>query len=287
MPADTTTASTMSVLSVVFFMVAGVWLLAALFYSIIVLCFLRMRAQGRLGSIYDENFGRVQLIRGFYLPLGCIFRRYARHLQLDDERPNPRFFSRTERRAAMEALLLERKKTRGIFLQRPLKSQKRKKEDEGHAPPGSPAVVAEITKANAAEDSTDLESGGVAATLVDVTLDDDQLSEDGGPICSICLGDYESSDPVFCPKTCSHQFHESCILDWLQRQTNTECPCCRVAMVSEDEVWTTVKRLRKEKRKQQRRARQKPSKANAEEEPVSETEDDVEDDEEETAQVTR
>ena len=42
-------------------------------------------------------------------------------------------------------------------------------------------------------------------------------------------------------------------MDWLQRQGTRECPGCRVAMITEDEVWEAVQRLRKERRTQMRR----------------------------------
>lgn len=235
----------MDVLSVVFFLVAGIWLLAALLYSIMVLCILRMRNRDELGSVHDENFCRVQLCRtGYYLPLGCFFRRYARHFNLDDERPTTRPCTRQERRAAIEALLMSRNVTFVLWRSK----SKVVKEEEN-------SVVESPTTNEAVPDpeieSIDLEAGNV---------DDDQESEDGGAICSICLVGYENSAAVFSPKTCSHQFHEGCILNWLQRPANLECPCCRSPMVTDDQVWNMVKRLRKEKRKQLHRDQQKSSK---------------------------
>ena len=168
----------------------------------------------------------------------------------------------------------------GSTFLRHLRSKKNKDDSDGL--PESPSIAVESAIENAPIENPDLETG-VAG---DATLDDDQLSEGGGPTCSICLGDYASPDAVFCPKTCSHQFHEGCILDWLQRQAITECPCCRVAMVTEDEVWNTVKRLRKEKRRKLQR--QKSGKQDGDnEEPASETEEDLEDEEEGTSEVTR
>lgn len=302
MVAIATSTFTMDILSVIFFSIAGLWLLAALFYSLMALCFLRRRADGRLGSVHAEDFGRVPLCCDrCYLPLGCIFRWFARHLNLEDdddnERPNASFFTREERRAAMEALLLERNTaTSGgrTFLQRHL--ERRKNKQEGNIAAGGPKPQTVETESSsplpestpsqpqpppAAAETPDLEEAGGGDA--NVGGDDDQWSDNGGPICSICLGDYSeeaASDAVFCPKTCSHQFHEGCILDWLQRHSNAACPCCRVAMVTEEEVWNTVKRLRREKRNQLRRERQKLGKrqdrANNEEEEISETEEDLE-----------
>jgi hypothetical protein len=54
-------------------------------------------------------------------------------------------------------------------------------------------------------------------------------------------------------QTCSHDYHKDCIMDWLQRNGTRECPCCRVAMIAEEQVWATVQRLREEQRTKLRR----------------------------------
>lgn len=43
-------------------------------------------------------------------------------------------------------------------------------------------------------------------------------------------------------------------MDWLERRNNTDCPCCRTALVSDNDVWETVQRARRERRKQNRRS---------------------------------
>lgn len=48
--------------------------------------------------------------------------------------------------------------------------------------------------------------------------------------CAICLENLSSSNPLVLPTrmTCSHVFHDWCLLDWLQRE-NT-CPLCRIVL---------------------------------------------------------
>ena len=44
---------------------------------------------------------------------------------------------------------------------------------------------------------------------------------DEGPVCSICLVEYEPTDSVFRSKSCSHMFHGECLFSWLERRNNT------------------------------------------------------------------
>lgn len=46
-------------------------------------------------------------------------------------------------------------------------------------------------------------------------------SSDEGPVCSICLVEYEPTDSVFRSKTCPHMFHGECLFSWLERRNNT------------------------------------------------------------------
>lgn len=359
---------TMDILSFVFFLIAGAWLLSALLYSLLVLCFMRLQSTGQLGSIYDDDFGRVALPSWlgsgggdndgnidndetrWYIPLGCIFRRYARHLNVYDEgeRPtNTRYFSRSERRAAMEAILESQSAQHTAAAKPPLRTTTKRSSiytrwgwgrtgdsmrngtPDGdrllrtpgmsgwsryfqstpavrNVTSGSPTetggtnindnVGGEETTANkigntnsqrvnpsgllpaclgsgncqeasteppvAEVESDDLEPGVDDVDDDRYGNDDDNNSDDllstSGPICSICLGELgmdEENDGMgktFSAITCTHAYHEPCILAWLQRRSNTECPCCRVPLVSEEEVWSTVKRLRQEKRKRLR-----------------------------------
>ena len=43
------------------------------------------------------------------------------------------------------------------------------------------------------------------------------------------------------------------MFSWLERRNNTECPCCRENLVSDDEVWAAVQKMRKERRRQLRK----------------------------------
>lgn len=47
--------------------------------------------------------------------------------------------------------------------------------------------------------------------------------------CAICLCSYDIDDVVVWSsnKDCVHAFHEECILQWLVKNQNGECPCCR------------------------------------------------------------
>lgn len=42
-------------------------------------------------------------------------------------------------------------------------------------------------------------------------------------------------------------------MDWLERRANTECPCCRTRLISDEEVWEIVQKLRRERRRQIRK----------------------------------
>ena len=64
----------------------------------------------------------------------------------------------------------------------------------------------------------------------------------------------EPTDVCFTSTVCSHRFHHGCIMDWLERRANTECPCCRTRLISDEEVWETVQKIRGERRRQIRKA---------------------------------
>ena len=47
--------------------------------------------------------------------------------------------------------------------------------------------------------------------------------------CAICLCSYDIDDVVVWSSNedCTHAFHDECILAWLVKNQNGECPCCR------------------------------------------------------------
>lgn len=218
--------SVSDILVFTFFVIAAIWLLVAIFYSLIILFLLRLQARGEL-DIYDENFGIYQFCGGrFTLRLSCILRRcaiqleqeqQARHLQLyqgqgqgldgsDTNLPPVRIMTRGERRMALEKLLLSRNKV-----------------------VNSPDLQVPAGDSSTAEES------------------EDRL------VCAICLDDFDNNGSVFASSACVHCFHKNCIMDWLERKQNTECPCCRKSMVSDDDIWEIVKKKRKEIRRQLRK----------------------------------
>lgn len=204
--------NTMDILSIIFFLVAGAWLMAALLYSLLVLCFLRMRSNGTLGNVYDEDFGRVDCCGLVTIHMGCIFRRYARHLQMDeDASPTPvRFMTKEERRAAVQHVLR-----------------------------------AKVTMLN-----TTMELQDDDVIVVPTELSNEQQSDETDEeqaVCSICLCGYDDNEETLqaCDK---HVFHKDCILDWLQLPNRTDCPCCRTTIVAEETIYKTVKKLRKQRK---------------------------------------
>lgn len=53
--------------------------------------------------------------------------------------------------------------------------------------------------------------------------------------CPICLCEFEVGDDLIVLKKCSHQYHKSCIKDWISR-SQQNCPLCRTE-VTMPEQW--------------------------------------------------
>lgn len=50
------------------------------------------------------------------------------------------------------------------------------------------------------------------------------VDQEGRTFCTICIEDFQDEETIkILP--CFHQFHQSCIDDWLLRKTN--CPVCK------------------------------------------------------------
>jgi hypothetical protein len=249
-------SESMDILASIFFVVAGIWLVLAMGYSCTIVLFLRMRARGQLDAIYDEDFGRIYLPCTnnsncrLYIPTGCLFRRYLHRLQQEQQRQQPsssssssrtdaevataaRYMTTEERRRAMEVLLCEDRDT--------------VKAVHSCAVPVALPASAPVPLPASAPTSTDTDTRTADQA-------DSDLEEGEGPMCLICLEEFNEPDAtVLQSPTCSHLYHKDCIMDWLQRQGTRECPGCRVAMITEDEVWEAVQCLRKERRTKLRR----------------------------------
>lgn len=48
-------------------------------------------------------------------------------------------------------------------------------------------------------------------------------------VCGICLENFETDDDILYPLICFHEFHEECLLKWMEHNPigGTPCPKCR------------------------------------------------------------
>ena len=169
----------LQILVAIFFFVATAWLLIAVFYALMALIVLRLRSRGRL-DLLNEEFGRLYLCGNrWYIPFGCILRRYVVTFGHDQARGEARSRSsdykhirRSERRQAIEQILLGNLTTN-------IAGGKYEIDEE----------LAEYTT-----------GGGGAATTAKHESDCDSVnypdpepsatSNSEGPVCSICLAGY-------------------------------------------------------------------------------------------------
>jgi hypothetical protein len=60
--------------------------------------------------------------------------------------------------------------------------------------------------------------------------------DDDDDVCPICLDNFEVGDMVMWSRhnhgSCSHAFHEDCLLQWLLEQRENECPTCRACFIA-------------------------------------------------------
>jgi hypothetical protein len=88
--------------------------------------------------------------------------------------------------------------------------------------------------------------------IVNISMENvcDENNREMVPCCCICLGEYHEHDRIFHGSKCSHEFHATCILDWLQQLGKVHCPCCRIPIVDEMDVKKTVRCMRNERQSQ-------------------------------------
>ncbi|KAK4415948.1 E3 ubiquitin-protein ligase [Sesamum alatum] len=60
------------------------------------------------------------------------------------------------------------------------------------------------------------------------------LSDSGGEICSICLGEFVCGEAVKILPRCKHMFHEDCIDAWLPVRS-VNCPVCRDRIIDDEQ----------------------------------------------------
>ena len=83
----------------------------------------------------------------------------------------------------------------------------------------------------------DINSTPESLVLPESVLDEEGVekpAQNGGRkvtnCCAICLCEYEVDENIVWSnnRSCKHAFHDSCILDYLQNQKESPCPCCRL-----------------------------------------------------------
>jgi len=74
----------------------------------------------------------------------------------------------------------------------------------------------------------------------------EEKSETAEDTCVICLENFERGDEVFHSRYCEHIYHADCICEWLER--DTACPCCRVEMVTLDDIEEAMGEFEKERK---------------------------------------
>ena len=119
--------------------------------------------------------------------------------------------TREERRKAMEELLGGFKKTVCSVV------------SENKTNDGDNNKSIDLAESSSARDADNeaLITSSPTKTSLDVSL---SCSEEG-PVCSICLLEYETTDEttdsVFRSSFCPHIYHEECLFSWLERRNNT------------------------------------------------------------------
>lgn len=68
------------------------------------------------------------------------------------------------------------------------------------------------------------------------STDIENFDNDDEDVCPICLDGFDVGDTVMFARnlSCTHVFHEECLLPWLLERRENECPSCREALVEEE-----------------------------------------------------
>ena len=95
------------------------------------------------------------------------------------------------------------------------------------------AEVEECSGCNAHNTTIDSKQSTDTADTMPLDCDCGDNDED---VCYICLDGFDVGDTVMFSRnqTCTHVFHEECLLPWLLERRENECPSCRVPLVEED-----------------------------------------------------
>lgn len=173
----------LQILVAIFFFVATAWLLIAIFYALMALVVLRLRSRGRL-DLFDEEFGRLYIFGNrWYIPFGCILRRYAVTFGHDQVRGEAHSRSsdykkirRSERRQAIEQILFGNAVNTDI------------NGDNGSKKQCLDEKVAEHMTSDGAAATTRIKGDGDSVEYPDPEPSTTSNSE--GPVCSICLAGY-------------------------------------------------------------------------------------------------
>jgi len=70
--------------------------------------------------------------------------------------------------------------------------------------------------------------------------------EESGKACAICLDNYDEHDLVVTGSSCTHFFHRSCALAWLDK--HDDCPCCRRDMMTPYQMEVAANQLSDERK---------------------------------------
>lgn len=295
------------VVSIIVLVVASIWLLLVFLYATVVGLFYYLRSTRQLGSIYEEDFGRIYLSNNHedtYIPLGFLFRWYMRYhpnetdeegqtytssshssvrtiTQATDDHSdfipfcNPMINNNTASTSTSPTVTI-----RNICSCRPVEDASKKcsyhfmTRIERRTAVEILLLQQQLLLRNSSvnDDIDDDNSLSFPYSVRIDVADDDKSSRK--PICNICLEEYtndirkddvivkllsvetisvvaatsyfnEIMDMRYIPSTCNHHFHMGCIIDWLQlQQSHNDCPCCKIPLLLEDDVWQIAKQIR-------------------------------------------